>query len=82
VFRPLFTFTDAQGIEHRVRSLVSVFSGTHKVGDVVEVFYNSQSPQDATIDPKSSLQMASICLGAASAATIVATAMIVLPRFA
>jgi len=73
VFRVFITFRDAQGIEHRVKSTDYVNPGDYKEGDVVELFYNPQSPQEAVIDPKTIIRMAHICLFAASLATILAT---------
>jgi len=76
-FRVFFTFRDARDIEHRIQSSSYANPGDYKVGDVVEVFYNPQSPQEAIIDPEHSLQMARICLFGASLAALTATGMII-----
>jgi hypothetical protein len=81
VFRVFFTFSDTQGVEHRVQASSCANPGDCGVGDVIDVFYDPRLPQKAITDPKTSFQMARICLGAAIAAAIVATAMILLPKF-
>jgi hypothetical protein len=81
VFRVFFKFKDMQGVEHRVQASSYANPGDCNVGDIIDVFYDPRIPQKAITDPKTSFQMARICLGAAIAAGIVATAMILLPRF-
>lgn len=78
VFHPVFEFRDAQGVEHRVRSDAGANPTTHKVGDVVEVFYPGPSPHAGIIDPKGYIQMARIFFFAGIAAVVVATIIIVL----
>lgn len=78
---PHFKFTDAHGVEHSVRSSVGAHPETYKVGDVVEVFYDSASPQDACIDPKAVKQIAYICIFAAILAAIVATGIFIVVWF-
>lgn len=77
VFFPVFKFIDAQGIEHHVRSGVGTPSETLKFGDVVEVFYNPQSPQEAILDPKAYVKTGRTSLFAGSIAALVATSIVV-----
>lgn len=77
VFFPVFAFKDAQGIEYQVRSGVGVGSETLKFGDVVEVLYNPQSPQEAVIDLKTYVKAWRAPLFAGSTAALVATGIIV-----
>jgi hypothetical protein len=74
---PHFRFMDVQGIEHSVRSSVGVHPEAHKVGDVVEVIYDSASPQDAYIDPQAVRQMVRISIFAAALAAIIATGIFI-----
>ena len=78
---PHFRFTDTHGAEHSVRSSVGVEPEKYKIGDVVEVFYDLASPQDACIDPKAVNQMARISMFAASLAAIVATGIFIVVGF-
>jgi Protein of unknown function (DUF3592) len=80
VFHPVFAFRDAQGREHRVRSTSGTFPATHKEGDVVEVFYQPQSPQEAIIDPNGFIQMYRLCFCAAGLITIIITAILMFGR--
>lgn len=78
---PHFRFTDSHGVEHSVRSSVGVQPKAYIVGDVVEVTYDSASPQEAYIDPKSVKQMARIAIFASAFAAIVATGILVVVWF-
>jgi len=78
VFHPVFEFRDVQGVEYRVRSAAGTNPATHKVGDVVEVFYPAHSPHAGIIDPKGYIQMARIFFFAGIAAVVVATIIMVL----
>jgi hypothetical protein len=81
---PHFRFTDTRGVEHSVRSSVGVAPDTYKVGDVVQLFYDSASPQDSCIDPKAVCQMVRISMFAACLTALIATGicMVVLFRLA
>lgn len=72
---PNFKFTDNAGLEHCVRSSDSARPDAYQVGDIVEVFYDSSSPQYVYINPKRVKQMARVCLFAAGLAGLVATIM-------
>src|SRR5690348_8303152 len=50
VYSPVFTFRDAQGIEHVVRASWASRPPEHQVGDSVQVLYAPSSPRDAKID--------------------------------
>jgi Protein of unknown function (DUF3592) len=76
-----FRFTDTHGMEHSVRSSVGVQPKTFTVGDIVEVVYDSVSPQDAYIDSMAVKQMARISTFAAGFAAIVATGIIAVVWF-
>lgn len=76
-FHPVFTFRDAQGAEHRIRSTVGTYPAPHKVGDLVEVFYRPESPQEAIINPKGFFQMARICFFAGIVAAVIATVIMI-----
>jgi hypothetical protein len=80
VFHPVFSFRDAQGIEHRVRASAGTYPTTHKVGDSVEVFYHPQSPHEAIIDQKGFIQMARVCFFAGIVAVVIATIIMILER--
>ena len=78
---PAFTFTAQNGVQYHVRSICGTFPATHKVGDVVEVFYQPTSPQEAIIDPHGSfVETSRICFFAAGLAALVASVMIVFGR--
>ena len=62
VANPVFVFKDAYGKEHRVRSSVGEPPGFHLVGNHVDVIYQPESPQEATIDLKALIVMSRICL--------------------
>ena len=78
---PHFRFTDLQGVERSVRSSVGVQPETYTVGDAVEVTYNSASPQEAVIDPKTIRRMARIAIFASVFTAIVATGIFVVVWF-
>jgi hypothetical protein len=70
---PVFAFRDMEGIEHRVRSAVGSYPASHKVGDVVRVFYLAHSPHQAIIDPKNYTLASLIFLLAGLAAIAIGT---------
>jgi hypothetical protein len=72
---PYFRFTDRYGLEHCVRSSEGALPETYQVGDIVEVFYDSASPQCVYIHPERVKQMARVCIFAAGLAGLVATVM-------
>ncbi|HWD90748.1 MAG TPA: DUF3592 domain-containing protein [Verrucomicrobiae bacterium] len=78
---PHFRFTDVQGTEHSVRSSVGVQPEAHKVGDVVDVIYDSASPQDAYIDPLAVRQMMRISIFVAALVAVIATGIFVVVWF-
>jgi len=78
---PHFRFTDLHGVERSVRSSVGVQPEAYTVGDVVEVTYDSASPQDAVIDPKPVRQMARIAIFASAFAAIVGTCIFIVVWF-
>ena len=81
VVYPHFRFTDTHGVEHSVRSSVGVQPKIFSVGDIVEVIYDSVSPQDAYIDSRAVKQLARISIFAAAFAAIVATGIIAVVWF-
>ncbi len=50
MYRPVYTFTDAAGNEHTVRSDTSSDSPQYDVGDRVKVLYDPADPTDAVLD--------------------------------
>ena len=50
IYSPVFTFRDAQSIEHTVTSAVGSRSPEYSVGDAVRVRYRVGSPDEAKID--------------------------------
>jgi len=77
VANPVFTFKDVHGKEYCVRSSVGEPPGVHSVGDQVDVVYQQDLPQEATINLKTSILMPRICLLAASIAFIFATGILI-----
>jgi len=78
---PHFRFTDLNGVEHCVGSSDSAMPEKFKVGDIVEVFYDSASPQYVFIDPKRVRKMSNVCIFAAGFAALVATVIFALISF-
>ena len=78
---PYFRFTDRNGFEHSVRSSEAARPEIYKVGDIIEVFYDSSSPQYVYINPKRIRQMAYACFFAAGFAATFATIMFSLILF-
>jgi len=76
VFYPIFTFRDAQGTEYRVRSGAGFAREKHKVGELIDVFYQPESPQQAIIDPKEYVQMAWILILSGIGAMVLAAAVL------
>lgn len=77
VANPVFVFKDAHGKEHSVRSTAGEPPGVHSVGNHVDVIYRPESPQEATINLKTSILMPRICFLAASIAFIFATVILI-----
>ena len=50
VYYPVFSFHDAQGVEHTIHSSSGSFPPTYEVGDTVPVLYISTDPTNAKID--------------------------------
>jgi uncharacterized protein DUF3592 len=77
---PVFTFRDAQGVEHRVRSNTGRYPPAYRVGDLVDVFYHPNAPQEAMIDPKGEIQIARILIFLGVAAAIIITIIVIRNR--
>ncbi len=50
VYYPVFSFHDAQGVEHVIHSSSGGFPPAYEVGDTVPVLYSSTNPTNAKID--------------------------------
>ncbi|EEF61515.1 DUF3592 domain-containing protein [Pedosphaera parvula] len=74
-FHPVFTFTDLQGREYQVHSMVGKFSTAHKEGEIVDVFYQPQAPHEAIM--KDSIRSYRMFFCAAALAFTIATLILI-----
>lgn len=49
-YAPVYTFTDGQGVPHKIRSSSSSNPPSYSVGETVQVFYDPQNPESALLD--------------------------------
>ncbi|HTL51092.1 MAG TPA: DUF3592 domain-containing protein, partial [Planctomycetota bacterium] len=49
-YAPVYTFTDAQGGSHKIRSHTSSSPPSYEVGEAVTVYYDPNNPEDTLLD--------------------------------
>ena len=64
---PVFTWTDAAGVERRSTGSVSSNPPSHAVGEAIDLLYDPQNPVDVRVDGFFSLWLGPLVLGALAA---------------